>query len=262
MGRHILTAVALAVILFLVAPLIAIVPLSFSAGTFLSFPLPGLSLRWYETVFQSDQWQLAVANSFIIAGATTLLATTLGTVAALGLTGKRFPGHSVVMALLLSPMIVPVIITAVGTFFFFSTLGLANSLPGLIIAHTVLAIPFVVITVTATLSGYDQSLSRAASSLGANPVIVFRRVTLPIILPGVVSGGLFAFATSFDEVVVALFLAGPDQRTLPRQMFSGVRENISPAMAAVATLLILLSVLLMATMEWLRRRSEKLTKSR
>jgi putative spermidine/putrescine transport system permease protein len=155
-------------------------------------------------------------------------------------------------------MIVPLVITAVGVYFFYAPLGLTHSYTGLILAHTALGAPFVVITVSATLAGFDHSLTRAAASLGAAPVTVFFRVTLPLILPGVISGALFAFATSFDEVVIALFVAGPEQRTLPRQMFSGIRENISPTIAAVATILVVVAVALLTATELLRRRSDRL----
>jgi putative spermidine/putrescine transport system permease protein len=162
------------------------------------------------------------------------------------------------MALIVSPMIVPLVIVAVGVYFAYAPFGLTGSLLGLTLAHTALAAPFVVITVSATLQGFDVNQARAGASLGASPVVVFRRIVLPLILPGVVSGALFAFVTSFDEVVVALFLTGPAERTLPRQMFNGIRENISPVIAAAATLLILLSVLLLAALELLRRRNERL----
>jgi putative spermidine/putrescine transport system permease protein len=162
------------------------------------------------------------------------------------------------MSLLISPIVVPVIISAVGMYFFYTRIGLTNSIPGIVLAHTALATPFVVITVTATLSGFDQTLTRAAASLGANPVRSFFKVTLPLILPGVISGGLFAFVTSFDEVVVVLFIASPEQRTLPKQMFSGIREMISPTITAAATLLILFAVTMLTTVELLRRRSERL----
>ena len=246
------------VFVFLVAPLVAIIPISFSAGSFLSYPLPGLSLRWYEEIFSPYPWALAMENSFFIASSTTALATALGTMAALGLVRAEFPFKSVLVGLLISPMVVPIVITAVGVFFFFARIGLVASYLGLILAHTALAVPFVVITVTATLQGFDVNLVRAGASLGAPPLTVFRRVTLPLILPGVISGALFAFATSFDEVVVVLFLAGPEQLTLPRQIFSGIRENITPAIAAAATLLILISMLLMVSIELLRRRSQRL----
>jgi len=154
--------------------------------------------------------------------------------------------------------VVPVVIIGVASYLFFAPLGMGNSFTSLILVHAVLGVPFVIITVSATLQGFNYNLVRAAASLGASPLLAFRRVTLPLIAPGVISGALFAFATSFDEVVVTLFLAGPEQATLPRQMFSGIRENLSPTIAAAATLLIAFSVVLLLTLEWLRGRSEKL----
>lgn len=250
--------ITVAVLLFLVLPVLVIVPLSFSAGSFLTFPLPGISLRWYEELFASGPWRLSFRNSMIVGVSTTILATFLGTLAAMGLSRANFPAKGAVMALLISPMVVPIVIVGVGIYFFYAPLGLTGSLFGLTLAHTVLAVPFVVITVSATLAGFDYNLLRAAASLGAPPVTTFRRVVLPTIAPGVVSGAIFAFVTSFDEVVVALFLTGPGERTLPRQMFVGIRENISPVIAAAATLLILLSVILMTVTELLRRRSARL----
>jgi putative spermidine/putrescine transport system permease protein len=248
----------LLVLAYLILPILIIVPLSLSSATFLTFPLPGLSLRWYQELFTSAPWQLSLRNSLIVASAVTVLASALGTLAALGLAQARLPGHGLLMALIVSPMIVPLVIVAVGVYFAYAPFGLTGSLLGLTLAHTALAVPFVVITVSATLTGFDPNQARAGASLGASPVRVFFRITLPLILPGVISGALFAFITSFDEVVVALFLTGPAERTLPRQMFNGIRENISPVIAAAATLLILLSVLLLATLELLRRRNERL----
>ena len=247
-----------AVLLFLIAPILVIMPLSFNAEPYFSYPMPGLSLRWYEDFFTSERWQTALRNSVIVGCATTILATALGTLAALGLSRANFPARAAVMGVLISPMVVPIIITAVGMYFFYTQIGLSNSLPGLILAHTALATPFVVIVVTATLSSFDYSLARAGASLGANPPRVFFKVILPLILPGVISGALFAFVTSFDEVVVVLFLASPEQRTLPKQMFSGIRELISPTITAAATLLILFSIFLLTSVELLRRRSERL----
>jgi putative spermidine/putrescine transport system permease protein len=257
-GRLALRAFAGLVLLFLVAPIVAIVPLSFSAGSFLHYPLPGLSLRWYAEFFSSDFWLPSLWNSLFIGACATALATGLGAPAAIGLWRASFPGRGVVLALLISPMVVPVIIVAVGLYFAFAPLGLASSYAGMILAHAALGAPFVVITVLATLSGFDPNLLRAAASLGAGPATAFFRVMLPLIMPGVLTGALFAFATSFDEVVVALLLAGPEQRTLPRQMFSGINLNISLAITAAATLLIAASILLMAAVELLRRRSERL----
>lgn len=246
------------VLLFLVLPILVIVPLSFNSGTFLIYPMQGFSLRWYEDFFASAGWMRALKNSLIIAPAATILAMLLGTLAAIGLTRGEFRGKALLMSLLISPMVVPVVIVGVASYLFFAPLGLANGYLSLIVVHAVLGVPFVIITVSATLQGFNYNLVRAAASLGASPLTAFRRVTLPLIAPGVVSGALFAFASSFDEVVVTLFLAGPGQVTLPRQMFSGIRENLSPTIAAAATLLIGFSVLLLLTLEWLRGRSEKL----
>jgi putative spermidine/putrescine transport system permease protein len=247
-----------AVLLFLIAPILVIMPLSFNAEPYFSYPMPGLSLRWYEDFFTNERWVLALKTSIIVAAFTTVIATTLGTLAALGLSRANFPARTSIMSVLISPMIVPVIISALGMYFFYTPIGLTNSLPGLTLAHTALATPFVVIVVTATLTGFDHSLSRAGASLGADPVRVFRKVILPLILPGVISGALFAFVTSFDEVVVVVFLAGPEQRTLPKQMFSGIREDISPTITAAASMLIVFAVVMLTTVELLRRRSERL----
>ncbi|MGY6633139.1 MAG: ABC transporter permease [Alkalilacustris sp.] len=246
------------VLVFLVAPLIAIVPLAFNSGSFLTYPMPGLSLRWFEAFFDSPTWRLSIRNTFIVGIGAAVMATVLGTLAALGLARTPFPGSRVLMALILSPMVVPLVITALGMFFFFARLGLTNSLWGLMLAHTALGVPFVVITVSATLQGFDANLPRAAASLGAGPVYAFRRVTLPVIAPGVTVGALFAFATSFDEVVVAIFLVGPGQRTLPRQMFSGIRENLDPTIAAAASFMMLISAVLLVAVALLRRRSDRM----
>ena len=253
-----LWAFCILVLAFLILPIVVIVPLSFSAGSFLTFPLPGLSLRWYAEFFSSAPWQLSLRNSLVVASATTIAATFLGTLAALGLSRARLPGQTLLMGFIVSPMVVPLVIVAVGVYFAYAPFGLTGSLVGLTLAHTALATPFVVITVSATLQGFDANQARAGASLGASPIMVFRRIVLPLILPGVISGALFAFVTSFDEVVVALFLTGPSERTLPRQMFTGMRENISPVITAAASLLILLSVLLLTALELLRRRSERL----
>ena len=245
------------VILFLIAPIMAIVPLSFNAEPFFTYPMPGLSMRWYDEFFGSDVWQLALKNSIIVAVFATILSTALGTLAAIGLTRPECPARATLTAVLISPMIVPVIVSAVGIYYAFAAVGLLNSLAGLVLAHTALGAPFVVITVTATLASFDHNLMRAAASLGATPAEATARVMLPIIAPGVVSGSLFAFVTSFDEVVIALFISGSEQRTLPRQMWSGVRETLSPTIAAVATLLILFSTVFLMTVQWLQRRTER-----
>ena len=246
------------ILLFLILPVLVIIPLSFNSGTFLVYPLQGFSLRWYEEFFTASEWLRALKNSLIIAPAATVLAMVFGTLASIGLTRGEFRGKALLMGILISPMVVPVVIVAVASYLFFAPLGLGNSYISLILVHAVLGVPFVIITVTATLQGFNQNLVRAAASLGSPPLTAFFRVTLPLIAPGVISGALFAFATSFDEVVVTLFLAGPEQATIPRQMFSGIRENLSPTIAAAATLLIGFSVVMLLTLEWLRGRSEKL----
>lgn len=289
------------IFLFLIAPILIVIPLSFNAQPYftftqqmLHFDPAGYSLRWYDQLitfgmvnpgaernwafwldfWQNATWMQVAKNSVIIGCCATIIATVLGTVAALGLTRPEMPCRKQITAVLISPMIVPIIISATGMFFFYSSvqvpaisfegglhiewMRLAGSYLGIILAHAVLGIPFVIITVTATLSGFDQSLTRAAASLGANPRTAFFRVQMPLIMPGVVSGALFAFTTSFDEVVAVLFIAGHDQQTIPRQMWNGIREQISPAILAVATILVVLSIILLATVELLRRRSERL----
>ena len=246
------------ILLFLITPVLVIVPLSFSESAFLVYPVLGFSLRWYENFFSSPTWMLGLKNTLIVAPVATLIAMVLGTLAALGFNRANFFGKAFLMSLLVSPMVVPVVIVGVAAYLFFAPLGMANNIWLLIVMHAVLGVPFVVITVLATLEGFDQNLVKAASSLGASPVYAFFRVTLPIIAPGVISGGLFAFGISFDEVVLTLFVAGPEQFTLPRVMFSGIRENLNPTIAAAATLLILFSVVMLLTLEWLRRRSEKM----
>ncbi|WP_299652375.1 ABC transporter permease [uncultured Jannaschia sp.] len=250
---------------FLIAPIITIIPLSFNAENFFTFT-PGMlalesdaySLRHYRDFFQNPDWQQALSNSVRIAPAATLISVALGTLAAIGLSQGHVPFRRAIMAVLISPMIVPLIISAAGMYFFYSRVGLQGSYIGVVLAHAALGTPFVIITVTATLVGFDRSLTRAAANLGAGPVRTFFKVQMPLILPGVISGGLFAFITSFDEVVVVLFVGSAAQKTLPWQMFIGLREQISPTILAVATILVAVSILLLATVEILRRRSERM----
>ncbi|MGS4946185.1 ABC transporter permease [Meridianimarinicoccus sp. RP-17] len=250
---------------FLIAPIVVVMPLSFNAENFftftpamLSLDPAGYSLKHYEDFFGNSDWQAALRNSLTIAPVATLLAVSFGTLAAIGLSSEHVPFRQAIMAILISPMIVPLIISAAGMYFFYSRIGLQGTYVGVVLAHAALGIPFVIITVTATLVGFDRSLTRAAANMGANPVTTFFRVQMPLILPGVISGGLFAFITSFDEVVVVLFVGSASQKTLPWQMFIGLREQISPTILAVATILVCLSIALLTTLELLRRRSEKL----
>ena len=255
------------VFFFLIAPLFVILPLSFNAEQYIHFSAKmlaldpeGFSLRWYEDMIYGTKnpWGLATKNSLIIAFFATIGSTILGTVAALGLSSRHMPYKAAFMALLISPMIVPLIISGTAIFFFMAKVGLAATHTGIILSHIILGTPFVVITVTATLSGFDHSVTRAAASLGSNPVNTFMKITLPLIMPGVISGALFAFVTSFDEVVVVLFLAGLENTTIPIQMWVGLRELLSPTIMAVATCLIVMSTLILVTAELLRRRSERL----
>ena len=268
--------IAGAIFVFLITPILVVLPLSFNAQNFftftpemLRFDPEGYSLKHYRDFFTNNEWQRSFKNSLIIAPIATIISVSLGTLAAIGLSQSHVPGRRAIMAMLISPMIVPLIISATGMFFFYATIGnfLENSLGfdknfvgyvKVVLAHAVLGVPFVIITVTATLVGFDRSLTRAAANMGAGPVKTFFRVQMPLILPGVISGGLFAFITSFDEVVVVLFVGSASQKTLPWQMFTGLREQISPTILAVATILVVISIALLTTVELLRRRSERL----
>lgn len=257
-AHYALLVFCIGALVFLMAPVLVVVPLAFNADPYFTYPIHQWSLKWFHEFFTDETWQTAVKNSFIIALAATAIATTLGTLASVGLIHRNLPGRALITAILVSPMIVPIVIVAVGAYFFYSTLGIANSFAGIILAHSVLGTPFVVITVCATLAGFDQALFRAARGLGATPWTAFRRITLPIVWPGVFSGALFAFATSFDEVVVVLFLGSVEQRTIPRQMWTGLREQLSPTILAAAVVLIIISVGMLLTLEGLRRRNMRM----
>ena len=253
------------VLFFLIFPILVIIPLSFNPLPYFTFTREMIMLdpagySWinYQDFFTNPEWQRAVKNSFLIAPAATLLSTVLGTLAAVGLSQPHVPFRRSIMALMISPMIVPLIISAAGMYFFYSRMGLQGSYIGVVLAHTALGIPFVIITVTATLVGFDTSLTRAAASLGASPLRAFLKIQAPLIMPGVVSGGLFAFITSFDEVVVVLFVGSTAQKTMPWQMFIGLNENLSPTILSAATLMVILSIALLTTLELLRRRNERL----
>ena len=265
--HYIYLFICASVFIYLIAPLFVIFPLSFSADEFLVFSdgmkrlePDAFSTRWYKDMIwgTKNPWGLAAKNSLMVAFFATIGSVLLGTLAAVGLSSRHMPYKGIIMAILISPMIVPLIISGVAIFFFMAKVGLAATHTGIILAHIILGTPFVVITVTATLSGFDHSVTRAAASLGSTPFNTFMKITLPLITPGVISGGLFAFVTSFDEVVVVLFLAGLENTTIPIQMWIGLREQLSPTILAVATCLIVLSTLILVTAELLRRRSERL----
>ena len=266
------------VFFFLIAPLVAIIPISFSQSPFMVFtegmmswpPDPeAWSLRWYRymvgictdenlTTPCSNKWMIGTVNSFFVGFVSTFFATALGTLAALGLSRPHMPYKALIMSILISPMIVPLIITAAGMFFFYAKINLVYTFTGIILAHIALSTPFVVITVTATLVGFDMNMVKASQSLGAKPMRTFFKVIMPLILPGVISGALFAFITSFDEVVIVMFMASLDQLTIPKQMWAGIRQEISPVILCMATCLVALSIFLLTTVEILRRRSEKM----
>lgn len=257
-GAAVIRIVAGLGFLFLLLPILAIIPLSFNGVSYLSYPLRGVSLEWYAAVFAPTPWMPALWNSVAIAVATTVLATTVGTLAAYGLSYAEFRGRRWIAGLMISPMVVPIVITALAIYLAFAPFGLVHTFIGLVLAHTVIAIPFVVITVSATLHGFDRNMVRAATSLGASPLTGFFTVTLPLTAPGVLSGAVFAFVTSFDDVVIALFLAGPEQFTVPRRMFNALRDKLDPSIVALAVFLVAITVLLLATMEFLRWRTDRL----
>ncbi|QDL94689.1 ABC transporter permease (plasmid) [Paroceanicella profunda] len=243
-GRALLGLAALLVVAFLVFPVVVIVPISFSGSAFLTFPPESLSLQWYAKFFARADWLEATWLSLWVAGLVTLMATVLGTAAAFGVVRGRFPGQRLVVAFLLSPLIVPGIIVAIAVYFFYARLGIVGSPVAIALAHTALAVPFVVVNVSAVLHGVDRRLEQAAQNLGASAWTTFRLITFPLIRPGVLAGGLFAFIASFDELIVALFITAPGHVTLPARMWQSMRNEIDPTIAAVSSLEILLSVAL------------------
>lgn len=249
-GLHVLCGT---VLFFLVAPLLVILPLSINQEPYFTFPILHYSARWYEALAQSPEWRLAAINSLLVALGATVLSTLLGTLAALGLSRPGFPGRTFIQGALALPMVVPLVVIAASVYFLYSRIGLTGSFLGLILAHTTIAVPFVVITVTATLSSFDHTLVRAAYSCGATPLHAFRTVTLPLILPGILSGMIFAFIASLDDLVIALFIANAPQWTLPRQMWSGLRENMDPTILAAAAVLTVISITFQLAIEFLKR---------
>ena len=257
LGRIILWCFVAIVLIYLVFPVFVVVPVSFSSAKYLQFPPPGWSLQWYENYLNRPGWVPATFVSIRVAIVTTILATTLGTAASLALVRGRFPGRNAINSFMVSPLVVPGIIVAIGVYFFYAQARLVGNPFGLALAHTALALPFVVTNVSATLHGFDERLEYAAMNLGANRWQTFRRVTLPIIRPGVFAGALFAFITSFDELIVALFVSGTGAVTLPRKMWDSLRQEIDPTIAAVSTILIAFSIVILLTAELLRQRAER-----
>ena len=251
-------AAGLLALLFMVVPILVIIPLSFTGGAELVYPVPSYSLRWYADFFTRPEWLASIRASLLVGSGAMALATVLGAAAALGLQHLPAPLRHVVASLLMLPMAIPTVIGAVASFFFYARLNLVGTYFGLVLAHATLGLPFVVINVRASLTGLNGDLARAAASLGARPHRVFLRVTGPLIAPGIAIGALFAFATSLDDVVVAMFIGGPSQVTLPRQMFNGLRENISPTILAAATLLTVVSVGMMWATDRLSARARRM----
>ncbi len=249
-----LIVLGVAILAFLALPIFVLIPISFSAAKYLTFPPPGWSTQWYDRYFGSREWMSATWRSFEVAVLTTGAATAAGTAAALALR-RPFRGKSLVNLVIVAPMVVPVIITAIAVYGLYARLQLVGTLHGLVLAHTVLALPFVVVVVAATLRGFDETLELAAQNLGANRWQTFRLVTLPLVRPGIISGALLAFITSFDEVVIAIFISGARSPTLPKQMWDGIRTEIDPTVAAVSTLLIGVTSVVICAITLVRRRA-------
>jgi ABC-type spermidine/putrescine transport system permease subunit II len=238
--------------------MLVIVPMSFGESSFLEFPPKGFSLRWYETFFSSLPWTSASLRSLQVGLLSAALATVLGTLAAFALVRGRLPGKTAINAFILSPMIIPRMVIAIAVYFLYARLNLVGTAEGLVLAHVVLGVPFVVVTVSAVLKGFDLTLEHAAQTLGANRWQTFRHVTLPLIQAGVLSGALFAFITSFDELIIALFVTGGIVSTLPKKMWDDILLQVNPTLAAVSTVLLILTTALLLTAELLRRRAERL----
>jgi putative spermidine/putrescine transport system permease protein len=254
-GRRLWLYVLVAlVVLFLIAPSLLVVPLSFSDSRYLTFPPPAWSTRWYEAYLSSVEWRDATVISFAAAILTMLLSTTFGTLAAYGLHALRARLSAIAYVAFLLPLLIPAILVAIGIFLFYAHIGLNNTLIGIVLAHSVMAMPLVVITVASSLKSYDMNQEMVARSLGASRPWAFLTVTLPQIKISVISGALLAFITSLDEVVISLFIAGGDKATLTRRMFNALRDEIDPTIAAISTLLIALSVLLLGLSQFLQSR--------
>jgi putative spermidine/putrescine transport system permease protein len=255
-GTVLVLAVAAAVLLFLIAPVIIILIVSFSGADYLSFPPPRLSLRWYERFLGATSWRRAIGVSAQVATLTMIFATVLGLAAALALVRGKFRGKGIVYAILLSPTIVPTIITAIALYFFFARWKVTGSVLAMALGHTVLALPVVVIIMAATLQGFDTRLEMAALSLGASRFLTLRRITLPLIAPGVLSAALFAFLTSFDELLIPLFLSGVEVQTLTVRVWNSLLLEVDPTITAVSSFLIAVTCAVLGASAMLRRKGE------
>lgn len=245
---------------FLILPILAVVPLSFSALPFFAYTPEMLRLepsafstQWYKQVLFGTEWRAAFFNTMEIGLWSTVMATAIGTLAALGLERSTFRGREVLSAIFLLPIFAPTIVLATGLYFLYAELGLLNTKLGIILAHATISAPFVMLSVRASLSMIDSRLMRAAANLGAGPVFAFRSVTLPLAMPGIIGGAILAFATSFDELVIVLFVGGVETTTIPRQMWTGVREDLSPRVLAVSSLMAALAIGTLILTQLLRR---------
>lgn len=253
-ARAVSHLVAALVLAFLVLPILAVIPASFNDASFIRLPPDRLSLRWYDAFFADPSWLRALGTSLKVALIATALSVLIGTLAALGLERTSPRLRAFIVGLVLSPLIVPVIMTAIALYYVSQRLGLHGTVLGLALGHTLLCLPFVVINVGVSLKGLDPSLLRAAEGLGAPPWHLFRTITLPFILPGLLAGAAFAFITSFDEVVLSIFLAGLQAKTLPVQMWEAMRVELTPVTAVASTLLMLLTLVAFAAVQAGKRR--------
>jgi putative spermidine/putrescine transport system permease protein len=249
---------AVLVAVWMAVPPLVVIPMSLTDRRSFSFPPDSLSLRWYREFFTDPAWLSSLQASLGIAVQVTVVSVVLGTLAAFGLVRGRFRGQQLIQVLGLAPLVVPLVVFGLGSYALFLKWGLVGTPLGFVAAHTVLAVPYVIITVSSNLRTLDVDIERAAAVLGAGPLRVFRRITLPAIAPSMLAGGLFAFVTSFDEVVVALFISNPDLRTLPVEMYSSVTRDIDPTIAAASTLILVVSTaLILLSTRFLFRSSER-----
>lgn len=251
LGRLRLT-VAVITIIYILIPLLVVIPASFTSASYPSFPPQGFSFQWYTKLLERPEFMTALANSAKFALIAAFFSVLFGTLGALAIAKYDIPGKSYITSLLTSPLSVPQLVLGVALLIYFTPLMLAGTGTGFLIAHVIICIPYVIRLVLTGLSGFDYNLERAAAILGASPFTVFWKVTLPLIRPAIISGGLFAFLTSFDNVTVSLFMVSPDMRTLPIEIFSHMQDAYDPLVASVSSVVIFISVILIIILEKLQ----------
>lgn len=257
-----LRLVATLILLFLLAPILIVIPLSFSSASYFVFPPPGFSLKWYHSFLSNDVWIDAMIRSLLVGLLTAILATIIGTMAAIAITRLEFQGKMAVMGLMISPMVIPLIVVAIAIYRSYSYTHLVGTNIGLVLAHSLLAIPIVFVTVTASMQGVDRNIEMAALGLGSTPIGVFFKITLPLIRPAMLSAALFAFITSLDELVVTIFISGVSAITLPKVMWDGIRTQVDPTITAVASILIALTTLLFLLQAWFTQRQTRIKQAK